>query len=115
MKRVKRWVLFKLIRHYYNGITPNDFIDLSKMSESQVENYCLDAGEVWRNQTFQTEMLRMQYKQEKYLATKAQNTDDLIFGWGVLYTISEILSRFEQLAKKAEFKREESRSETVDS
>lgn len=107
MHSLKRWLLFKLIRHYYHGITEVDFIDLSKFDEVQLHNYCTGAKEIWGNETFQTELMRLRFKQEKYLAQKAQSEEDLIFGRAALYTIQEINKRFESLAIKADFKKTE--------
>jgi len=104
--------MFKMLRKYYHGITEDDFIDLSKMGNAQAETYCADAAGVFDSVAFQTELLRLRYKQEKYIAMKAQGPEDLLFGRAVLYTIEEIQKRFGTLAARSESKSEDNRRET---
>ena len=113
MRTIKRWLLVKLIHHCYEGITPEDFIDLSGLDEKAAFNYCLSAEEVWLNETFQTEIKRLRYVQERYIANKAQTAEDMIFGRAVLYTIKEIVDRFESLALKAQTERDNQKNESV--
>lgn len=96
-KRLLQW----LLKNYYLGITEDDFVDLKKLSEPQAENYCLMAQEVFENDTFKTELSRLRYKQEQYIARKAAGMEDLLFGRSALYIIDMLEKRFESLATRA--------------
>lgn len=111
MHTLKNWLLTKLIQHYYIGITPKDFPDISQLSDAAITNYCLSAEEIWTNEVFQVELMRLRFKQEQYLAKSAQSPQDLVFGRAALYTIKEILDRFQSLSRKAEASRLETKRE----
>lgn len=104
---IKRRLLNWLLKDYYFGITEDDFVDLSKLKEAQALNYCLSAEEVYTNEVFQTELARLKFKQEQYLARKAGNADELLFGRSVLYIIDVILNRFESLSTRAKSEKAE--------
>ena len=111
MHTIKNWLLLKLIKHCYLGITPKDFPDISQLNSNAITNYCLSAEEIWNNEVFQVEMMRLRYKQEQYLALSAQSPQDLVFGRAVLFTIKEILDRFQSLAVKVKAQRLEDQRE----
>lgn len=98
MKRFKKWLLHKLIRHYYNGVTPNDFIQMSDMSEGQMEVYSAKIYQVAHNDAFRNEIITLKYAQEQYLARKAQNADELVFGRACLYLLDTISQRLDSVA-----------------
>jgi len=97
-KRLSRWLLHLLVRHVFKGITPKDFVDLTKMTEGQYKQYCFNAKDLIENFVFQAELKRLRHKQERYLVNKASTDYDLIFGKAALYTIDNIEKRLEHLA-----------------
>jgi len=96
-KWFSRRLLHLLIRYAFKGITQDDVVDTSKMSEGQYKQYCFDAKEVRSKLVFNAELQRLRYKQERYLVNTAKNEDDLIFGKAALYTIDQLEKRFAHL------------------
>lgn len=88
-----RWLLHKLIRRYYLGITPADFTQMADMSDSQMESYSAQIYQVAQNPAYRNEMISLRYAQEQYIANKASNKDELLFGRACLYVLNMINER----------------------
>jgi hypothetical protein len=101
-KWLSRRMFHALVRYVFKGITPRDFINTTKLSDGQYQQYCFDGKSLKGNIVFKTELQRLRYKQERYLINTAQTAEDLLFGKAVLYTIDTIEKRVEHLAKTAD-------------
>lgn len=100
-RRLARVLLMWLVRHCYYGITEKDFVDPKMLRDSFFETYSLRAKDVYENDTFQNELKRLQYQQERYLVNKSKNDQDLVFARASLYIIDLLKKRFKDLTDQA--------------
>ena len=100
-RRVYSWLLTKLVKHCYHGLTTEDFVDTKELRDEFFETYAIRAKDVYENDTFINELKRMQYEQERYLVLRSKSADDLIFARASLYIIDLIRKRFAEMAEQA--------------
>lgn len=95
---MKKWLMKQLLKKVFTGISEHDTLQYEQLSERDKADYLLLAREVHRNTTFQAELQRLKFKQERKLVEKAETWDDFVWGKATLYVIDLILKRFEFLS-----------------
>lgn len=99
---MKKWLSKIILKVVFKGVSEKDLVDLNLLTDLQYENYCFAAVELTDNIVFQAELKRLRQRQENYIAYKAKNSEDLIYGRAALYIIDLLEKRVQYLALESE-------------
>jgi len=95
---IKRKIINFLTRKLYSGLSPLDFPDIGILNGQERQAYLMLAREVKQNLTWQTEINRLIYQQERKIVNNANTQEELMFAKGSLHSLQLLKKRFEQLA-----------------
>jgi len=99
---MKKWLARLIVKTVFKGITEDDLLDLTQLTDGQYENYCFEARGLNENYVYQAELKRLRFRQERYLANKAKTTEDLIYGRAALLVIDLLEKRIKFLSDEAD-------------
>jgi hypothetical protein len=95
---MKRKIINFLTRKLYSGLSPLDFPNIEMLKGQERQAYVMLASEVAKNLTWQTEINRLIYQQERKIVNSVNTQEELMFARGSLYSLQLLKKRFEQIA-----------------